>query len=762
LRSLLTRVIDFYHTTFAEDLRAWHYLQQCGIIDKSLSDAYQLGFANGTLLNVLPPEGEIPAQLKTIGILNSEHQERLYGRVTFPLYDCNGDPADICGLKIGKMAPANQPEHLYLPESNAGLFNRQAARSHKEIILTSSVLDCLTLIDAGIKNSVFCHGNDESMDDYLAWFKQCSVESVFICIGANGVGQKTAAGLGANGFHTHGIDLGDSPTVNAFFKTIANPVDAFKELLHLPKKIAAKENHPLFKPTDWGLRATFSNRRYEVRGIVRSANRLKATVKGIAGMGAKLRFHVDTVDLYSARSRTYLVNGLCDLFGTEKKRIIGDLQKLTEAAEQYEPPCEKPKEIPIKPAERKKALGFLKNLSLLDELLDDFEVLGYTGERMNKLLCYIAAVSRKMDEPLSVMIQSRSAAGKSYLQDTVLSLIPENEVIKYTRLTDQALFYQHADSLRHKILAIEELDGMDGAIYSIRSIQSSKKITIGYTGKDAVTGKPRTEENTVNGPLMVFITTTAVDIDGETANRFIFVSIDESQEMTKKILVKQRQRHTMAGMLAGLKADAVINKHRNANRLLKPVKVVNPYAELLTFSPRSLRARRDHIKYLNLISAITFLFQYQRKRRTVDSACKTIEYITVTLSDIAKANEIAGEVLGRSLGDLNPSSRKLLFLIKRMIEENGKTRALAEYRFSRRQIREYSGWSDFQVRTHIRQLSELEYLYTVTGRRGKEYVYELVYSGGGENGSPFLTGLIDMAELKKRARQAGIFDDNEG
>ena len=84
LRVLLARVIDFYHTAFTEDLRAWHYLQQRGITDKSLVDAYRVGFANGTLSNVLPPEGEIPDQLKTIGILNGEDKERLYGRISCP------------------------------------------------------------------------------------------------------------------------------------------------------------------------------------------------------------------------------------------------------------------------------------------------------------------------------------------------------------------------------------------------------------------------------------------------------------------------------------------------------------------------------------------------------------------------------------------------------------------------------------------------------------------------------------------------------
>jgi hypothetical protein len=99
-------------------------------------------------------------------------------------------------------------------------------------------------------------------------------------------------------------------------------------------------------------------------------------------------------------------------------------------------------------------------------------------------------------------------------------------------------------------------------------------------------------------------------------------------------------------------------------------------------------------------------------------------------------------------------------LIREMSEKalDGGRVSLREYRFSRREIREFSGWSDFQVRTHIQQLEDLEYLYAAAGRRGKEYVYELLYTGGGEDGKPFLIGLIDMEQLRKKAQEAGIFD----
>ena len=470
---------------------------------------------------------------------------------------------------------------------------------------------------------------------------------------------------------------------------------------------------------------------------------------------------MDTVDFYSARSRAFLLRGLSDLFGCEEKHISRDLAKLTELAEGFTPQ-HRPEALPVKeitPKDQEEALRFLKSPELLTEIVADLETVGYTGEEMNKLLCYLAAISRKMDDPLSVMIQSRSAAGKSCLQDAILSLMPEEDTIKYTRLTDQALFYKDG-TLAHKILAIEELDGMNGAMYSIRTIQSSKKITVAYTGKDPVTGEMRTGENTVEGPLMVFITTTQAEIDGETASRFMFVSIDESREMTEKILAKQRQAHTLQGMMHRLKGAEIIRKHKNANRLLKPVKVLNPYAELLTFTSRSLRVRRDQTKYLNLIQTIAYLFQYQRKAHTIDYGGESLEYINVTLADIAAANRIADEVLGRSLDELSPPSRKLLGLIREMCEQQAEE-GDRERCFSRRDIREYSGWSDFQVKTHVRQLEELEYLYSVAGRKGKEYVYELAYTGGGEDGKPFLVGLVEMEQLRKKAAEMGIGDDSE-
>ncbi len=216
----------------------------------------------------------------------------------------------------------------------------------------------------------------------------------------------------------------------------------------------------------------------------------------------------------------------------------------------------------------------------------------------------------------------------------------------------------------------------------------------------------------------------------------------------------------MEGMISKLKSEQIIKKHKDANKLLKPLHVFNPYADLLTFTSKSLRARRDHTKYLNLILAIAYLFQYQRKTRAMDYSGKTIEYISVTLGDIEKANRIANDVLGRSLDELTPPSRSLLKLIREMVTARCRQKRIkaGEYHFTRRDIREFSGWSDFQVKTHIKQLEELEYVFAVFGRKGKQYVYELLVTEEISNDKPILVGLTDIKQLKKKAQKAGITD----
>jgi hypothetical protein len=195
-----------------------------------------------------------------------------------------------------------------------------------------------------------------------------------------------------------------------------------------------------------------------------------------------------------------------------------------------------------------------------------------------------------------------------------------------------------------------------------------------------------------------------------------------------------------------LEKKEILAAHRNAQRLLRPLRVVNPFACQLTFLDDRTRTRRDHEKYLTLIDAIAFLHQYQRPVRRDG---QNLEYVEVTVADIARANRIAGEVLGRSLDELPPQSRRLLLLIEEQVNKKCEEQKI-EHRqclFSRRDLRQWVGWSDTALKIHLHRLEEMEYLLIHRTARGQGYLYEMLYSGEGQDGNRFIMGLIDAGQL---------------
>jgi hypothetical protein len=382
----------------------------------------------------------------------------------------------------------------------------------------------------------------------------------------------------------------------------------------------------------------------------------------------------------------------------------------------------------------------------LERILADFQRCGVVGETTNKLVGYLSAVSRKLDEPLAIILQSTSAAGKSSLMDAILAFVPEEERIKYSAMTGQSLYYLGDADLQHKVLAIVEEEGAERASYALKLLQSEGELTIASTGKDPQSGRMVTQEYHVEGPVMIMLTTTAIDIDEELLNRCIVLTVDESREQTRAIHVLQRERETLAGMLLKLDRDATLRLHRNAQRLLRPLRVVNPFAQRLTFLDDRTRTRRDHMKYLTLIRTLALLHQHQRPVKNANG----VQYLEATFEDIATANRLASEVLGRSLDELPPQTRRLLLLLDEFVRAECERRkiARADFRFSRRDVRERIRWSDTALKVHLHRLEEMEYLLVHRAKRGQGFVYEMLYGGEGQDGKPFVMGLLDAESLR--------------
>jgi Fe2+ transport system protein FeoA len=495
------------------------------------------------------------------------------------------------------------------------------------------------------------------------------------------------------------------------------------------------------------------HRRYRIRGLAKNLsfdqlklNLLASTEKGM---------YVDTFDLYAARHRRQFVVQAAIELGVDEATVKKDLGRVLlklEALqdEQISAMLEPKAPAPVMTAEEKEAaLRLLRDPHLIERIVDDFDVVGETN---NKLVGYLAAISRKLDQPLAIIIQSSSAAGKTSLMEAVLAFVPIEDQVKYSAMTGQSLFYMGETNLKHKILAIVEEEGAERASYALKLLQSEGELMIASTGKDADTGRLVTQEYRVEGPVMIFLTTTAIKIDEELLNRCIILSVDENREQTKAIHQAQRRRQTLAGLLAAQDRQEKLALHRNAQRLLRPLLVANPYAESLTFLDDKTRTRRDHVKYLTLIRTIALLHQYQRPVKTVPHGDHQIEYIEVTLDDIATANRLACEALGRSAEELPPQTRRLLGLIDDLVSEACVRQVIdpADYRFSRRDVREFTGWGHTQLKIHLKRLEELEYLLVHRGGRGQSFVYELLYQPPPDASKKFLARLIDVERLRQQ------------
>ncbi len=493
-------------------------------------------------------------------------------------------------------------------------------------------------------------------------------------------------------------------------------------------------------------------RRYRVRGLAKNlaVDVLKVNLMVAAGDA----FHVDTLDLYSAKARAHYVAQATQETALAEPILKADLGRVLLALEQLQDQTIanvlKPEPQPqMADADRDAALALLKAPNLIERVLADFAAVGLVGEETNKLVGYLAAVSRKLDKPLGVVIQSSSAAGKSTLMDAVLAFVPEEEKVKYSAMTGQSLFYMGETNLKHKALAIVEEEGASRASYALKLLQSEGELTIASTGKDPASGNLITQQYRVEGPVALLITTTARDIDEELMNRCLVLAVDEGREQTRAIHERQRARRTLNGLFANRERQALIALHQNAQRCLKPLDVLNPFASFLTFPDQTTRLRRDHEKYLTLIDVIAFVHQHQRPIRVAERAGQRVEYIEATLADIELANAIAHDVLGRSLDELPPQTRRLLTLIDGHVGAECQRQAIrrADYRFARRTLREAIAWGDTQLRLHLERLVELEYLIPRRDGAGGKFTYELAYELAGDQRAQ-VAGLIDLATLE--------------
>nr|WP_287413301.1 CHC2 zinc finger domain-containing protein [Pseudodesulfovibrio sp.] len=808
-QTALNQVINYYHDVLKQSPDALEYLDSRGLNNPELINHFKLGYANRTLAYRLPQKNrkagaDVRQQLQTIGILRDSGHEHFNGSLVVPVTDENNLITEVYGRKVGQRLRKGTPLHTYLPGPHQGVFNIQALKVSKEIILCESLIDAMTFWVNGFRHVTTSYGINGFTDDHLQAFKQHKTERILIAYDNDDAGNKAAKeikdklisagidvyrinfpkGMDANDYAlqvtpaTKSLGLvirkaewlgrGEAPALTTTESLTSileletdDEINEDNTRLPLAAMPAPTEASPVPDSascpeadiTDTEINITLDDRHYRIRGLQKnlSYEQLKINLR----ISVEDYVYVDQLDLYNARQRQAFTKQASVELGQSESTIKTDLGKVLLKLESLQEQQIKKqldteeKPDPLSPDAYNEALSLLKDKHLLQRILADFNACGVVGEETNKLVGYLACVSRKLNKPLAVMIQSSSAAGKSALMDAILNFIPEHQRIQYSAMTGQSLYYMGDMDLKHKILAISEEEGAENASYALKLLQSEGEVSIASTGKDETTGNMVTKSYKVEGPVMLFLTTTAIDIDEELLNRCLVLTVNESAEQTSAIHEIQRQQQTLQGLLADNNKTYLTELHRNAQTLLQPLNVVNPYAEQLTFLSDKTRTRRDHMKYLQLINSITLLHQYQREIKTVEHRGEQLKYIEVTLKDIDTANNLAHEVLGRTLDELPPQTRKLLSLIYKMVTKACQTEKIKQnnFLFSRKSVREFTGWGDTQLKIHLSRLAEMEYLSIY--RQGQAFKYELLYQGE-DKGKPVLCGLIDTTLLKKQ------------
>jgi DNA primase len=814
---LLERVVGFYAETLRESPEALDYLKRRGLGDPGLIERFRLGYANRTLGYRLPMKNrkagrELRGKLKALGILRNSGHEHFSGSLVIPICDADGKVNQLYGRKTQEALRAGTARHLYLPGPRP-VFNVAALRAGPEAILSESPVDALTFWANGLRNVVATSGPEEGGEELCAALTNASIERAVIAFDADEQGERGAEALSKRlaqaGIECLRVRFPEGEDANSFACAAEEPAAALARLVREAQPFTA-EHHavpaadeeaaaelldaigeeeldepgvaqpdapppqasgasPVVETKSGELRVQIEERRWRVRGISSATSfeslRVNLLVARERPRGGEV-FHLDTLDLYSARARGAFARAAGKELGLPEELVARDMGRVLLTCEEHAERAVREAQAPAEPevelseAERERTLSLLRDPALIERICADFERIGVVGERDNCLLGYLAAVSRKLDRPLAIIVQSTSAAGKSALQEAVLAMVPPEERVSFSAMTGQSLFYMGETDLRHKVLAIAEEEGAKRAAYALKLLHSEGELRIASTGKEGQSGRLVTHTYTVRGPVAIFLTTTTIEIDEELLNRCIVLGVDEERSQTRAIHQRQRERETLEGLLAEHERSSLLKLHRDAQRLLEPLAVVNPYARALSFADARTRTRRDHTKYLALIRAIALLHQHQRpKKSATTESGECLPYIEVSRDDIALANRLAHAVLGHSLDELPPGTRRLLGLIEGYVEaraaEQGTPRE--RVRFSRRALREALGWGDTQLKVHLARLVELELIWAHRGPHGG-YLYELAWEGGGEE--PQLPGLIDPEQIDAQGGDEHCYDRN--
>lgn len=463
-----------------------------------------------------------------------------------------------------------------------------------------------------------------------------------------------------------------------------------------------------------------------------------------------------SIDLYNDNQIEKLVRKVAERLEIGTSVVRRTLQELTKELENYrfllvekETIANQPFFKELSATEIKQAEKFLTSKDLLKRTNELIGKSGVIGEENNRQTMFLIFTSRKTNNPLHCISLGSSGTGKTHLQSKVSELMPEEDKVEITVLSANAFYYFNRTELQHKLILIEDLDGAESVLYPLRELQSKKRITKTVVHKDAK-GDTKTIHLTVEGPVSVAGCTTQESIYEDNSNRSFLLYIDESEEQDQKIM--NYQRLISAGKVNQDEEHKAKELLKNVQRLLKPIKVINPYAEFLELPQSVFKPRRTNSHYLQFIEAITFYKQYQREKQYDTETGE--EFIETEIEDIQEANELIIDVLLRKSDTLTGACRNHLEDLKDYLIKNNQTT------FTNAEIRRRLRIKETTLRRYNAQLLSENYIRRIKVK-SKSYCFEIVDLGEYTNLKKQINkALQDCIDRIKGTKQVAISPQN--
>lgn len=367
--------------------------------------------------------------------------------------------------------------------------------------------------------------------------------------------------------------------------------------------------------------------------------------------------------------------------------------------------------LPASSSQLPTSIDFLKRKHLLKNLNIEIGKAGIVGEENSRMLLFLIIISYLNKSPLHALVQGSSGSGKTHIISRIADLMPQEDVLRFTRITESSLYNWGEFDLFQKVVIIEDLDGLkEDALYALREFISNQVLRSSVTIKDKK-GNNKSSHKIVKGQFSSLSATTKGETYEDNMSRSFLIAVDESKEQTKRIIEYQNKRN--AGEIDPNQSQKTIHFIQQIIRSLKIYEVINPYATQLHLPEKVHKIRRLNEMYQAVIKQVTFLNQYQRKLTNNNQLITEIE-------DIEQATEVLFESIILKVDELDGSLRQFFERLKKHVKTENQE-------FILREIRQEFNSSKTQIFRYIQTLLELEYIKQVGGFANKGIKYKISY-----------------------------------